>query len=240
MTDYTRGPGEARGPADIEADIRRTRDRMGDDIEAIGDKLSPDRIKQRAKQAVSRKTRETGQNIWRTAKENPVPTAIVALGLTLLFRARRKDREENGNGYSSYSPDQWSMQGDYDSEGMKEKAQHAVSAAGDKVQDVAHQAAQKAKRTGNKLQEFFESNPASAGAGVIVLGAAVGALIPETQKEKQLMGSARDELVGQAKGIAQHAQGAIEQKMSEQPSTSQSSTTQSQQGGQRYGSNQRQ
>jgi hypothetical protein len=191
---------------------------MGEDIDAIGDKLSPERIKQRAKQAVSRKTRETGQNIWRTARENPVPTAIVALGLTLLFRARRRDREEeNGNGYSSYSPDQWSMQGESDSEGMKQKA------------------AQKAKRTGNKLQEFFESNPVIAGAGVIVLGAAVGALIPETRKEKELMGSARDELVGQAKQIAQHAQGTFEQKMSENPST-----TQSQQGGQRYGTTQRQ
>lgn len=190
MTDFVEGtPPTSQRTAEIESDIRRTRDRMGHEIEAIGDKFRPERITQRAKDAVSRK----GANVFRTAKENPLPAAIVALGLTLLFRARAKenDRDMEGNGH-----------------GFTDKTRELAGNAKEKVQE-------KAKRTGNKLQEFFESNPLIAGAGVVVLGAAVGALIPETEKEKRLMGNARDEIVEKAKGVAQHAQGAFEQTMSE-------------------------
>jgi hypothetical protein len=39
----------AKTPAEIESDIRHTRARMGADIEAIGAKLNPARLKRRAK-----------------------------------------------------------------------------------------------------------------------------------------------------------------------------------------------
>jgi len=160
MTDRTAG---------IESDIEMTRNRMGEGIEAIGEKFRPERIKQQTKDAVSRKTREAGASLWRTAKENPVPTAIVALGLALLFKARSKQR--NGTG-----------------------------------ENVAHDTAEKAKRTGHRLQNFFERNPVIAGAGAVVVGAAVGALLPSTEKENRIMGHTRDELVREAKDIASQAQ----------------------------------
>ena len=215
MTDFREAtPGGAtRHTDDIESDIRRTRDRMGDEMEAIGDKFRPERIKQRAREAVSRK----GASLWRTAKENPVPTAIVALGLTLLFKARAKQRD-SGNGYAS---EQWGGPGE-STQGVKAKAQEVASAAGEKVQHVAEQATEKVKRTGMTLEEFFERNPLIAGAGALVLGAAVGALIPETEKENRIMGHSRDELVGQVKDVARQAQGAIGQKLSEHPSGTQS------------------
>ena len=212
MTDFREAtPGGAtRHTDDIESDIRRTRDRMGDEMEAIGDKFRPERIKQRAKEAVSRK----GASLWRTAKENPVPTAIVALGLTLLFKARAKQRD-SGNGYGTEPLGE-------STHGVKAKAQEVASAAGEKAQHVAEQATEKVKRTGMTLEEFFDRNPLIAGAGALVLGAAVGALIPETEKENRIMGHSRDELVGQAKDVARQAQSAIEQKLSEQPSGMQS------------------
>lgn len=193
MTDFMDAtPSASQRSADIEQDIQRTRDRMGQGLEAIGDKFRPERIKQRAKAAVSRK----GANLFRTAKENPVPTAIVALGLTLLLKARSKDRQDmdfelldrdNGHGLQD----------------AKDKVQEVAGAARDKMSHAADQVSEKAKRTGNTLQRWFESNPLIASAGVAVLGAAIGALIPETQKEKEIMGHARDEIVGKAKNVAQ-------------------------------------
>lgn len=38
----------AKTPAEIESDIRHTRARMGEDIDAIGAKLNPARLKRRA------------------------------------------------------------------------------------------------------------------------------------------------------------------------------------------------
>jgi hypothetical protein len=248
MTDYTRAstyggasePGTTRGPAEIESEINRTRDRMGEEIEAIGEKLRPERIKQRAKEAVSRKTRETGASMVRIARENPIPAAMVALGMTLLLRARGK-RREWGNGYSSESSSGGRTSEGVGAavEGVKDKAQEFAGRAGEKVEHVAGQAAEKAKRTGSQLQQFFEGNPVIAGAAVMVLGAAIGALLPETEKENRIMGPARDELVDQAKSVAQHAQGTLEEKMSESPSSNPPPQSQSWSGpggrGERYG-----
>ena len=211
MTDFLEATPSSQKPDDIESNIRRTRERMGDEVAAISDRLRPARIKQRATEAVKRK----GANLFRTAKENPVPTAIVALGLTLLFRARSKQRDsENGyaeNGHGLKEKTQ-ALAGD-----AREKAQQVVGAAGEKIGHAAEQVTQKAKDTGYTLQSFFERNPIIAGAGAVVLGAAVGALIPETQKEKKLMGHARDQIVDKTKSVVQQAQGAIEQKLSEHP-----------------------
>lgn len=205
MTDITEAQRSSRA-GQLESEIRRTTERVGHDIEAIGDKLSPQQITQRAKKAVSRK----GANMLRTAKENPVPTAIIALGLTLLFKARKRD---SGDGHT----ERWA--GHSGQEGLteqtQEKAREFVGAAGRKVEHAAEQAAEKAKRTGNQLQSFFEKNPIIAGVGVVALGAAVGALLPETAKENRIMGRARDEFVEQVESVAQHGQEVIEQKMSE-------------------------
>ena len=219
MTDYTRATeqpgeaaGEARGPAHIESEIRRTRDRMGEEMEAIGEKLRPERIKQRAKDAVSRKTRETSAGLVRTARENPVPAAMVAVGMTMLLRARKQ--RDAGNGHSTEA---WS--GGSSGGGVTDRAQEMVGEGREKVGQVAGKAAERAKRTGSDLRRFFQSSPIIAGAAAMVLGAAIGALLPETEKENRLMGQARDDLVEQAKGVAEHAKGELEEKMSEsQPS----------------------
>jgi hypothetical protein len=197
-------PEESRA-AEIESEIRRTRSRMGDDIEAIGDKISPRRIRERAKDAVSRKTREAGAGLIRAARENPIPATMVAVGLTWLFRTRDKHQ-------SWQDPD---LDVDGGSPSVKEKAQALAHSAGEKVQHVSQQASRKARRAGYSLQYFFEDNPLIAGAGVIALGAAVGALLPHTRKEDRLMGSARDELVSQAQGVAEHAKAALTDRLSE-------------------------
>jgi hypothetical protein len=228
MTDYTRssayGGGQesehmrgTRNPAEIESDIRRTRDRMGEEIDAIVEKLSPGRIKQRAKEAVSRKTRETSRGLWRTARENPVPTAIVALGISMLMRARNKQRDRwNGSPADDWSDEGYGQgYGESRGEKVKERAQELVGQSKEKVEHVAERAAERARRTTNDLQSFFERNPVIAGAAVIVAGAAVGALLPETEKEKGWMGRARDELVDQVRDVAHQAKQTFEDKMPE-------------------------
>ena len=245
MTDFTQG-GEGRRTAEIESDIERTRNRMGDGIEAIGEKLRPERIKQQAKAAVSRKTREAGASLWRTAKDNPVPTAIVALGLTLLFKARSKQHNGNGFGNGYARQDLYEEGG----EGMKERAQEFAGRAGetvshvahetaDKFSQVAHGAAEKAKNTGVTLKSFFQNNPVIAGAGVVVVGAAVGALLPSTEKENKIMGHARDELVRGAKNVATQAQDTLKEKMSEAGTQNQQQNQFNQSQGGGYGTQQR-
>jgi ElaB/YqjD/DUF883 family membrane-anchored ribosome-binding protein len=95
------------GTDDLRADLEQTRERVSSDIEALGNKLSPDNLKAEAKQAVSRgleqgreaaretlregtervrQTAETAKNgIARYVRENPVPLSLIGLGVGLLI-----------------------------------------------------------------------------------------------------------------------------------------------------------
>ena len=75
--------GLTRGPAEIEAEIRQTRERVGVELEAISRQLRPERIKQRAKAAVS-------VRLLRAARNKPVLAALVAVTIAIVINARRR------------------------------------------------------------------------------------------------------------------------------------------------------
>ncbi|MFL5495083.1 MAG: DUF3618 domain-containing protein [Gemmatimonadales bacterium] len=91
----------SQSPEEIEREIQRTRARMGRDIDALGEKLSPDNLKQQAKDAVAEKAqdmvsnvgqqaRRTGSRLVEFVRENPLPVAAVGLGVTWLFTLRTR------------------------------------------------------------------------------------------------------------------------------------------------------
>jgi hypothetical protein len=52
---------------------------------------------------------------------------------------------------------------------------------------------------------MMQDNPLLVGAGALVLGAAFGLAIPETERENELMGEARDSMVERAQDMARNA-----------------------------------
>ena len=80
---------------------------------------------------------------------------------------------------------------------------------------MVDKAGEKVKSTGVTLKSFFERNPVIAGAGAVVIGAAVGALLPSTEKENKLMGHTRDELVREAKQVASQAQDTVKDQFNQ-------------------------
>jgi hypothetical protein len=112
-----------------------------------------------------------------------------------------------------------------------EGARHAAGEAYDRVRegarDIGHRAeesfhtlARRTQETGERIQatardqahrvedrfnETLEQNPLVLGALAVAAGAAVGAILPRTAKEDQLLGSARDELLHNVKETAQSA-----------------------------------
>lgn len=96
MTDYNRDD----SPEAIRADIERTRAEMGAKIDRIGEKLSPEQLKQQAQESINDMMtdtanrvssyvrdhrREMSDNLVHTLKHNPVPTALIGLGLGWLL-----------------------------------------------------------------------------------------------------------------------------------------------------------
>ena len=91
---------DARSPQEIEFEIERTRERMSNNIDALGDKLSPDNLKQQAKDAIAGKAqdvvanvgdqaRQTGSRVMDFITENPLPVAAVTLGAIWLVTMRK-------------------------------------------------------------------------------------------------------------------------------------------------------
>ena len=92
----------------IRADIERTRERLGETVEALGAQLNPTHLKQRVKDSVREATIGRVQNMASTTRDritgssrdlaqhirdNPLPAAVAAAGIGwLLFRAREGER----------------------------------------------------------------------------------------------------------------------------------------------------
>jgi ElaB/YqjD/DUF883 family membrane-anchored ribosome-binding protein len=93
----------------IRSDIEDTRANMSSTIDAIQDKLSPQRLTEQAKGAVRDATvgrvqdmasnvtdtaRETGATLMDTIRENPLPAALVGIGVGWLFLSARRRAAE--------------------------------------------------------------------------------------------------------------------------------------------------
>jgi hypothetical protein len=103
---------EADDPAVIRADIERTRQRMSHTVEELGERLHPDRLKGQMKQnlhdatigkaehmarvAVDR-VDDTRHSIMDNVRENPIPAALVGIGLGWLYLNSRRDHHDSSS-----------------------------------------------------------------------------------------------------------------------------------------------
>ena len=102
---------------------------------------------------------------------------------------------------------------------VADQVQQTAGQVTGQVQDTASQLANQAQYTAQRAQSGFQQmlyeRPLAVGAAAVALGVAVGLAVPETEKENQLMGEARDTLVDrvqqQAQDTAQKVQNVAEE-----------------------------
>jgi len=210
---------------------------------------------------------DAGSSVLDTIRQNPIPAALIGLGLSWLYMNRRSSSSSRpvrysgrGNvrgdrpyyedrpyyqerpyyeGQRSYGYDTGTYGGQRDSGGMLHQGQQAVSNAASSVADrasnvassvsgtasnvastvsdtagnvastvsdtasnVVDQAQYQVQRVEDRLENMLQDNPLALGALTIALGTAVGLALPQTQRENQLMGEARDTLVERAQEVA--------------------------------------
>ena len=80
----------------------------------------------------------------------------------------------------------------------------------EKAGQLNSQARHQAGRAGSGLQRMLHENPLTVGALAVGAGAAIGLAIPETSKENEVMGEARDSVVEKAQEKARDAQQRIQ------------------------------
>ncbi len=276
-------PGGAAGGAAIDeaearrVEIERTRTDMGETVDAIQQRLSPENLKEQAKDRVREatvgKAQGAGSSIVETIRANPLPAALTGIGLSWLFVSGRRQRSgqpryQQGRRYAyDYPPPTYDYPHDYEEERgtisssagqALERARDRVGETASQAQDTAGQVASQAqdragevasqaqdtagqvasqaqnrvrrlgdqaryqaRRAGGGFQRMLRENPLSVGTLAVGVGAAVGLAIPETAKEHEVMGEARDNLVEKTQEKAQEAQQKVQSVAQEAQSAAQ-------------------
>ena len=158
-TQLTHGNDVAR----LRADIEQTRAAMGDTLNAIQERLSPERLKAQAKESIREatigrvekmarkagdKAGNTGRDLLDVARDNPVPLALIGIGAGWLLynsrkRSARADYDRTAIGYESAYPGDGTNARPHDN-GIKARAEHIAHAVSDKVSEVREAVANKA------------------------------------------------------------------------------------------------
>jgi ElaB/YqjD/DUF883 family membrane-anchored ribosome-binding protein len=223
---------------DIEDEIARTRVEMADTLTAIERKFSLQQIMDQAvdtmRDFLSDRTR-----IAEMVRDNPVPLALIGLGLGWMAvsaatggstRASVRSGSyesmegvapgwsgEEGAGYvpGSESSSDYTARA---SEGMAE-ARESVRSAADrtrgKVSEWSRQARSSAAQAADRTRDAYQDHPLTMAAVAMMVGAAVGAMLPRSRAEAETLGAAGDiarqardmggELVEKASRVAERA-----------------------------------
>jgi len=196
--------------AEIRADIEETRREMGGTLNQLGERLEPghlvDQAKENVREATIGRVEQTAKGVsdmvLDTIKRNPIPAALAGAGLALLWANRSKDDEtDRGYGYASRPGTRTGDTG----EGIGSKVGGAASAVGQNVGGAVGSVAEGAQQMGGEVigragetvqqvswrfDSFMQANPLAVAAIAAGAGAAIGSLVPETSKEREVLGDA--------------------------------------------------
>lgn len=252
-----------RRPEEIENDLERTRAEVSSTIDAIQDKLSPGQMMDQAfAYARTSLPADFSVNLANTVRDNPVPVALVGVGLAWLMASGRGAGGRTRIGRRSYEEDYEHMyHRPYDSGGMQGDKLHratesvsekgsewraqaertgrnamdkasdlghrvsdSASAMTDRARDMTHEARDRIADTaatararasdiGHRSQEQYyrakdgvnrmvDEQPLMIGVLGLAAGALLGAMLPSTRREDEMMGRTRDDLLDKAKEAA--------------------------------------
>ncbi len=108
-------------------------------------------------------------------------------------------------------------------------ASNFANATQETVGNIAEQAQYQAMRLEDSFQQVLRTNPLAVGAVTLALGTAIGLALPQTPRENQLMGEARDTLVERAQDLAQETIGKVQNVATEATASVQESVQESMQ-----------
>lgn len=190
-----------QSPAEIERQIARTRERMGRDMDALGDRLNPANIKEQAKEAVVEQARQTGSQVGDFFRRHGVPALVVGVGVTWLIRTWTSEQGVSGDRMARFAytgPDRREPNG---RPSLGRRLNDTAERVRDSVDDAASEAKDRLGQVADKVKRS-EFNPMLLLAGAAALGLIVGMALPETERENEMLGPVRDDLADRVETTA--------------------------------------
>ncbi|GIZ50392.1 DUF3618 domain-containing protein [Noviherbaspirillum aridicola] len=169
---------EKRSPEEIESDIERTRADFSSTIEAIQHKLSPSEMMGNAKEyALSTTPGAFSVNLINTIRDNPIPVALIGIGVAWLMRAERRPRYDTGysrgRGAAYYTDMDSAYEDEFatgygagavetgDSQGVMQRAKMRTSDAARGIRDKASDVGQRLSGTASSVSSRLSSTASS-------------------------------------------------------------------------------
>jgi hypothetical protein len=189
-----------------------------------------------AVESVGATTRGITDMVLETIKRNPIPAAIAGAGLAMLWmnRAQTDGRNVSYRRYSDRYP--------YDRRsGIAEGAGNAAGSVGEGVGraagsvgesvssvavsvgegaqqaagEVAYRGREAASQIGTQFDRILQSSPLALGAVALGAGAVVGTLVPETEREREVLGDASKQVGTTVRDTVSDAMATVEEKADE-------------------------
>ena len=204
-----------RHPREIQADIERTRSDLNQTLSAIEHRLTPGQLVDQGIDYLRHSgAREYVVNLGASAKQDPLPLALVAVGLGWLMMSSRRDAAGHGVVTRTGPSAESLADGARDAaaglrgaasnmldgaERTSEKISQTARAARDRAQEMGHAAHEGAERIRSGFDRLVHEQPLAVGALGIAVGAILAASAPRTRQEDNLMGDASDRLKDQVR-----------------------------------------
>jgi hypothetical protein len=171
-----------RRPEEILAEIHRTRNEMDHTLQAIEHRLTPGQLVDQGLDYLKNSgAREYVNNLSSSVKTHPLPATLTGIGIAWLMAVGNRQPAQP----SSYNT----------GPGIGERMQSAK----ERASQIGSSARQQLDRARGGWDSMLNEHPLALGAIGLAIGAVVAAMAPRTEKEDQLMGQARDDLLDKAK-----------------------------------------
>jgi ElaB/YqjD/DUF883 family membrane-anchored ribosome-binding protein len=236
---------------DIQNEIERTRGEMADTLQAIERKLSPRQLMDQAVDTM-RDIASDYSRVGQAVRENPIPLALIGLGVGWLAITNIRGGSASADiGSASETGGAWgaSTMGDYGAgagaptsgygaegaEGLKQRAADMASQAKARLSESASSARARVSQWGSSARrqageaadatvETYQEHPLTMGVVAMLLGAAIGAMLPRSSVERRMLGQsdlglrtreAVRQTAEQIKSTGQEAMSAVSERIEE-------------------------
>jgi len=175
---------------------------------------------------VMNQTRHAAGGLMDTIRDNPFPAALIGVGLAWWAFTRFRDRNDTSwddiRGESSgpyYGDNQYDNTREFDggfdggdgrefrrgadsAEGILDTAKQYASETTRAISGTTRAIGRTSRRASSQFGRVATENPLLMGAGALLVGAAFGLAVPETESERKWMGETRDAFVSRAQQAA--------------------------------------
>jgi ElaB/YqjD/DUF883 family membrane-anchored ribosome-binding protein len=189
-----------RRPEQILTEIHRTRDELERTLSAIENRLTPGQLVDQGIDYLRHSgANEFVHNLGGAAKQNPLPVALVGIGLAWLMALGRQPAQHESMSSVRDRASEAMQSASETLASTKERISGNVTSMRERASQVTGTAREQWQRARGGLDYLVHEQPLALGAIGLALGAVLGAAAPRTRQEERLMGEASRGLTEKAK-----------------------------------------